>query len=167
MAQPPGPRRQARASTQYQRQLENFTASSSASASSSSFASPSAARLASNPVGTPTEGKVAIPRLPGVAQQSSAPDRNRVNHACEPCRKRKSKCDGVHPICSRCKNQGVDCIYADGKRERLKRSVFSLSPIHFRYFSFNTSIPHTMRLRLFILDILSKKRGLEMYKRWP
>ncbi|EGE05983.1 hypothetical protein TEQG_04990 [Trichophyton equinum CBS 127.97] len=127
MAQPPGPRRQARASTQYQRQLENFTASSSASASSSSFASPSAARLASNPVGTPTEGKVAIPRLPGVAQQPPAPDRNRVNHACEPCRKRKSKCDGVHPICSRCKNQGVDCIYADGKRERLKRNVQTMA----------------------------------------
>ncbi|KAF3481260.1 uncharacterized protein GIQ15_04019 [Arthroderma uncinatum] len=123
MAQPPGTRRQARASTQYQRQPQNFTASSS------SLAGASAGPLGNSPAHPLAEGKVAIPRLLGAVQQPPAPDRNRVNHACEPCRKRKSKCDGVHPICSRCKNQGVDCMYADGKRERLKRQVFFLFPL--------------------------------------
>ncbi|OAQ59299.1 fungal zn(2)-Cys(6) binuclear cluster domain-containing protein [Purpureocillium lilacinum] len=47
--------------------------------------------------------------------------------ACEPCRKRKSKCDAQHPTCSGCARRQVDCQYetlrAGGSRyEALKRS---------------------------------------------
>ncbi|OJD16473.1 hypothetical protein AJ78_03372 [Emergomyces pasteurianus Ep9510] len=69
------------------------------------------------------ESKIAIPRLqrPGQSQPSPTGERQRVSHACDPCRKRKSKCDGLRPVCSRCRDQEVTCVYLDGKREKLKR----------------------------------------------
>lgn len=72
---------------------------------------------------TPSESKVPIPRLQRPAQtKTSVPgERQRVSHACEPCRRRKSKCDGAQPICSRCRDHELVCSYTDGKRERLKR----------------------------------------------
>ncbi|PGH28195.1 hypothetical protein AJ80_00085 [Polytolypa hystricis UAMH7299] len=71
--------------------------------------------------------KVAIPRLqrPGYRQSVTSTERQRVSHACEPCRRRKSKCDGLQPICSRCRDQELPCFYADGKREKLKRQVWN------------------------------------------
>ncbi|KAL1963631.1 hypothetical protein VTN77DRAFT_7952 [Rasamsonia byssochlamydoides] len=76
----------------------------------------------------PSEFKVPIPRLqrPTQLKASVSSERQRVSHACEPCRRRKSKCDGVQPICSRCRDHELLCFYADGKRERLKRSAKSL-----------------------------------------
>ncbi|QSS55096.1 C6 transcription factor [Histoplasma capsulatum var. duboisii H88] len=74
---------------------------------------------------SPTRGdaKIAIPRLqrPAQNQPSAALERQRVSHACDPCRKRKSKCDGLRPVCSRCRDQEITCVYLDGKREKLKR----------------------------------------------
>ena len=90
-------------------------------------APPFSAEMANATVSTPTqtEPKVAIPRLQrsGQKQCSAANERQRVSHACEPCRRRKSKCDGFQPVCSRCKDQELPCFYADGKREKLKRQV--------------------------------------------
>ncbi|KMU82559.1 hypothetical protein CIHG_00340 [Coccidioides immitis H538.4] len=70
-----------------------------------------------------TDHKVPIPRLqrPGSKQAASGSDRQRVSHACEPCRRRKSKCDGLQPPCGRCRDQEIHCYYEDGKREKLKR----------------------------------------------
>ncbi|KAF2671438.1 hypothetical protein BT63DRAFT_217123 [Microthyrium microscopicum] len=31
--------------------------------------------------------------------------------ACEPCRKRRSKCDGLRPTCTTCKDNGENCSY--------------------------------------------------------
>jgi hypothetical protein len=75
--------------------------------------------------------KVPIPRLqrPTPIRASVQSERQRVSHACEPCRRRKSKCDGGQPICSRCKDHQLVCVYADGKREKLRRSVI---PRHHR-----------------------------------
>lgn len=72
-----------------------------------------------------SEQKVPIPRLqrPAQRQLSVTTERQRVSHACEPCRRRKAKCDGLRPICSRCRDQELACFYADGKREKLKRQV--------------------------------------------
>lgn len=71
------------------------------------------------------DSKIAIPRLQRLGQNQPSPtsERQRVSHACDPCRKRKSKCDGLRPVCSRCRDQEVTCVYLDGKREKLKRSV--------------------------------------------
>ncbi|PGH30796.1 hypothetical protein GX50_06424 [[Emmonsia] crescens] len=69
------------------------------------------------------DSKIAIPRLQRLGQNQPSPtsERQRVSHACDPCRKRKSKCDGLRPVCSRCRDQEVTCVYLDGKREKLKR----------------------------------------------
>ena len=71
--------------------------------------------------------KIAIPRLrrgsegASAAGSSAVGDKHRVSHACEPCRHRKTKCSGERPICKHCEDFRIDCIYADGKRDRTKK----------------------------------------------
>ena len=76
---------------------------------------------------TSLASKVAIPRLPRRSETTSPTtsaktgDRNRVNHACEPCRHRKTKCSGERPSCKHCDGFRILCTYADGKRDRVKK----------------------------------------------
>ena len=76
-----------------------------------------------------TTFKVAIPRLNrnrGDQSPSLGPvaaDKNRVSHACEPCRRRKTKCSGERPRCQHCGDFRLPCTYADGKRDRTKKLV--------------------------------------------
>ncbi len=71
--------------------------------------------------------KVAIPRLrrnsddQSTSKGSPAADKNRVAHACEPCRQRKTKCSGERPVCQHCEDFKLPCVYADGKRDRTKK----------------------------------------------
>jgi hypothetical protein len=70
--------------------------------------------------------KIAIPRLkrstdPTGADASRSGGRHRVNHACEPCRHRKTKCSGERPVCRHCEDFKIACFYADGKRDRVKK----------------------------------------------
>ncbi|KAF4264210.1 hypothetical protein CNMCM8812_003681 [Aspergillus fumigatus] len=37
--------------------------------------------------------------------------RRRVALACDVCRTRKSRCDGIRPQCSMCKDLGFECAY--------------------------------------------------------
>lgn len=37
----------------------------------------------------------------------------RVSRACEPCRKRKTRCDGQRPACNNCLGSGRDCHYTE------------------------------------------------------
>ena len=73
--------------------------------------------------------KVAIPRLrpnsedQSVSKGSAAMDKNRVAHACEPCRQRKTKCSGERPSCQHCEDFKLQCVYADGKRDRTIKRV--------------------------------------------
>ena len=74
--------------------------------------------------------KVAIPRLPRDNETSlvagsgrDAGEKARVSHACEPCRARKTKCSGERPTCAHCIEYKLTCVYADGKRDRVKRFV--------------------------------------------
>ena len=70
--------------------------------------------------------KVAIKRLkrdeetwnqgPGPGTRSS-----RVRQACESCRNRKIKCYGEQPTCRHCRELGVECYYASGKRDQRRR----------------------------------------------
>ena len=73
--------------------------------------------------------KVAIPRLrrnsedQSLSKGSAAMDKNRVAHACEPCRQRKTKCSGERPACQHCEDFKLRCVYADGKRDRTIKRV--------------------------------------------
>ncbi|KIW19290.1 hypothetical protein PV08_03584 [Exophiala spinifera] len=37
--------------------------------------------------------------------------RSRISYSCQTCRKRKVKCDKVHPVCGGCKKANEDCVY--------------------------------------------------------
>ena len=91
---------------------------------------------ASLPIATPSQqenaqsqnpSKVAIPRLRRNSEDrssskgSAVADKNRVSHACEPCRQRKTKCSGERPLCQHCQDFKLPCVYADGKRDRTKK----------------------------------------------
>ncbi|KAL1953993.1 hypothetical protein VTO42DRAFT_1848 [Malbranchea cinnamomea] len=117
------------------RQRQNLRPGHRRALSSSIAASAFASDAASGPPTTqPFEAKlkVAIPRIhrPGSKSISVALDRPRVRHACEPCRHKKSKCDGNQPVCSRCRSNGIHCFYADNKRDKLKRQVSLLIDLH-------------------------------------
>lgn len=51
----------------------------------------------------------------------------RVFHACELCRKRRSRCDGVRPQCTACKTRGLQCIYK-AMRKRGRHGKKSATP---------------------------------------
>ncbi|CAG8537243.1 13309_t:CDS:2, partial [Ambispora leptoticha] len=44
--------------------------------------------------------------------------RQRVSKACDTCRKKKVKCDGVQPRCGNCTTFNVDCTYNDTTKKR-------------------------------------------------
>ena len=76
--------------------------------------------------------KIAIPRLKRSTEASASNDdrvegRHRVNHACEPCRHRKTKCSGHRPVCKHCEDFKIQCHYADGKRDRVKKQFGSMT----------------------------------------
>ncbi|KAL1303169.1 hypothetical protein AAFC00_006596 [Neodothiora populina] len=39
--------------------------------------------------------------------------RSRESHSCRTCRRRRVKCDKIHPACSRCAASSLTCIYSD------------------------------------------------------
>ena len=76
--------------------------------------------------------KIAIPRLKRSTETSASNDdrvggRHRVTHACEPCRHRKTKCSGERPVCRHCQDFKIQCHYADGKRDRVKKQFGSMT----------------------------------------
>ncbi|CAI7637055.1 unnamed protein product [Penicillium glandicola] len=57
------------------------------------------------------------------------PGRKYTSRACETCRQRRAKCDGVRPSCSRCLDRGVQCEYStaeDGRQPAPKSYVVML-----------------------------------------
>ncbi|KAF3398432.1 Thiamine repressible regulatory protein [Penicillium rolfsii] len=75
--------------------------------------------------------KRAIPRLADGAESAfTSPGRfhrRHVRRACESCRQRKTKCTGDKSGCRNCREAGIICCYTDGKREKSKRQLASLS----------------------------------------
>jgi len=76
--------------------------------------------------------KVAIPRLersidPTGEDAGRLGGRHRVTHACEPCRRRKTKCSGERAICRHCADFKIACFYADGKRDRVKKQFGTMT----------------------------------------
>ena len=76
----------------------------------------------------PPPGKVAIPalRTPQTSQTPKGFKKGRTPHACDYCRKAKAGCTGGQP-CTRCRNADVECVYGDGKRDRV-RMLFNGKP---------------------------------------
>ncbi|KAK4866858.1 hypothetical protein LT330_008021 [Penicillium expansum] len=71
-----------------------------------------------------TTPKVAIPRLAG--SDALLHGRRRSARACEPCRQRKIKCDGIRPSCGQCAYHNHSCAYEDVKRVRDQKRLGSL-----------------------------------------
>lgn len=86
----------------------------------------------------PGNKKVAIPRLSAAIASRG---RRRSARACEPCRHRKSKCDGNRPTCGECIHHNSNrCIYEDVKRVRDQKRLELLSQRVERYESLLRSI---------------------------
>ncbi|KAF5613348.1 acu-15-like transcription activator [Fusarium sp. NRRL 25303] len=52
-----------------------------------------------------------------MAEQQSRQRRRKVTLACDPCRERKSRCDGIKPMCSTCRRRALgieQCVYRAG-----------------------------------------------------
>jgi hypothetical protein len=50
-----------------------------------------------------------LPRHPNIVK------RRRVEVACSPCRRKKSKCDGQRPCCAICQRDGLTCLYEEAR----------------------------------------------------
>ncbi|KAF7522531.1 hypothetical protein G7054_g12112 [Neopestalotiopsis clavispora] len=48
--------------------------------------------------------------------------RRRFAKACDPCRRKKLRCDGVRPLCARCRDSNTPCHYADVQKPATRRS---------------------------------------------
>ena len=53
--------------------------------------------------------------------------RNRASLSCQTCRRRKVKCDKIHPICSSCHRAGEDCIYGDAPKSDATTAVHRIA----------------------------------------
>lgn len=83
-----------------------------------------ASSLSSSATGNIPGGKVPIPRASVRPQHHS---RRRVTRACEACRYRKIKCDGIRTTCSQCEENRISCVYSDRKTLRDKKRLEHLS----------------------------------------
>ncbi|KAK9765067.1 hypothetical protein K7432_006910 [Basidiobolus ranarum] len=52
------------------------------------------------------------------SNESSANKKSRTSRACDLCRRKKVKCDGLKPTCSNCSTLSHDCTYLDKPRKR-------------------------------------------------
>ncbi|SAL99159.1 hypothetical protein [Absidia glauca] len=61
-----------------------------------------------------------LPTLPNTTTPpvSNVHKRVKVTLACTVCRKKKVKCDGIQPSCSRCNTMGFSCHYSDPPKKR-------------------------------------------------
>ncbi|KAJ5392480.1 hypothetical protein N7509_007970 [Penicillium cosmopolitanum] len=109
--------------------------------------------LPSPPIRNPVEhnnmhgSKVAIPRITGPNINRG---RRRSARACEACRQRKIKCDGVKPTCGQCNYHNNQCSYEDVKRVREQKELQLLGHRveHYEHLlrSLETEVePHTAR----------------------
>ncbi|KEY72460.1 hypothetical protein S7711_05135 [Stachybotrys chartarum IBT 7711] len=73
------------------------------------------------------------PLLPSSTIQEPIPRRSRparkpqVSLACEACRQRKAKCNGLKPRCSPCRVKGIDCTYRTSTKDTLKQQSDELA----------------------------------------
>ncbi|RPA84028.1 hypothetical protein BJ508DRAFT_46970 [Ascobolus immersus RN42] len=79
--------------------------------------------------------QVQIPRMESRTMGGS--HRQRTPHACENCREKKAKCDGIRvsyrPVCGPCRDAGRNCEYGEGKREKARLRMEDLETKVQRY----------------------------------
>ncbi|KAI7864215.1 uncharacterized protein EV154DRAFT_388572, partial [Mucor mucedo] len=44
--------------------------------------------------------------------------RKRLSLACNVCRRKKIKCDGIKPVCGKCLKQDQECSYSSSNKKR-------------------------------------------------
>ncbi|KPI44625.1 uncharacterized protein AB675_8627 [Cyphellophora attinorum] len=71
--------------------------------------------------------KPSLPIARSAGTPYERPERARTSHACEPCRERKTKCDGERPSCRRCLHTGTGCHYGYGKGWRKRKTAEDLT----------------------------------------
>ncbi|RHZ68422.1 hypothetical protein CDV55_104398 [Aspergillus turcosus] len=72
----------------------------------------------SRPAALSPAARLPIPRL-----GSTPIGHQRTTRACQPCRERKTKCDGSKPICKQCRRLNIACTYSSSKRERQQLEI--------------------------------------------
>ncbi|KAF4876585.1 Nitrogen assimilation transcription factor nirA [Colletotrichum siamense] len=63
---------------------------------------------------------------PSTERAASQPKRRYTSKACEECRRRRAKCDGQRPVCTRCSERNINCMYRseeDGRKPASKSYV--------------------------------------------
>ncbi|KAK2014574.1 hypothetical protein LZ32DRAFT_603301 [Colletotrichum eremochloae] len=66
-----------------------------------------------------------MPR-PSSERAAGHPKRRYTSKACEECRRRRAKCDGQQPVCARCSERSLNCLYRseeDGRKPASKSYV--------------------------------------------
>lgn len=120
-ASPETPRRQANESSNLELQAykSQMMRSSMPAFSQSQQQQPSSPSI-------PPPGKMLLPPLPrpnsAIINSSTNAEKNRISHACDKCRRAKAKCSGGLP-CVKCRNEGKECIYGAGKRDKERKYV--------------------------------------------
>ena len=91
----------------------------------------------------------------------AATQRKRVSQACDRCRSRKDKCDGVKPICSTCAIGGHNCSYDPSikKRGLPEGYVRGLEKL------WGLTIREAPDVETTILSLLEHKEGIEQLSR--
>ncbi|KAJ2392783.1 hypothetical protein H4S02_000604, partial [Coemansia sp. RSA 2611] len=56
------------------------------------------------------------PEHGGANDRDSNAQKRRLNQACLLCRRKKIRCDSVHPSCSNCRRRGIQCIYPEVRK---------------------------------------------------
>ncbi|RVX72028.1 hypothetical protein B0A52_04626 [Exophiala mesophila] len=77
----------------------------------------------SAPVATPSLSGATHPHIPDSHKaklEKRQITRNRASYSCATCRRRKVKCDKVHPICGGCEKAGEQCVYASAEGDAQK-----------------------------------------------
>lgn len=82
--------------------------------------------IGDSPASTTSDPSRQQHRQVAISRNSSTyerPERVRTSHACEPCRERKTKCDGERPSCRRCLHTGASCHYGYRKGWKKRKYV--------------------------------------------
>ncbi|KAF5569932.1 transcription activator acu-15 [Fusarium pseudoanthophilum] len=97
-------------------------------------------------------------------EQQSRQRRRKVTLACDPCRERKSRCDGIKPICSTCRRRALgieQCVYRAGNA----RTECSDEALHDRIRYLEGQLQQASALNAPIPDSLQD--GANNRRAWP
>lgn len=80
-----------------------------------------------DPIARPTSGRKPSPTPKPSNGEKKVIRRNRASYSCHNCRRRKIKCDKVHPVCGACRSTHERCVYNDNSRDGVSTSTYTES----------------------------------------